>query len=199
MLTRRSLLLLSGASVGLLTSAPVWAQAQDPAATFVQQTGQQIVGIINQPGSLEPKMPQLRQIIDRTVDVNGVARFCLGRYWRQASPQQQQEYLQLFHEILVHGITNRIGDYKNVQFTIGRTTQRDGDSVVRSTMVRPGNPPNEVDWVISNVGGTLKVVDMVAEGTSLRLTQRSDYASYLARNGNNVQALIDALRNRSNG
>jgi phospholipid transport system substrate-binding protein len=35
---------------------------------------------------------------------------------------------------------------------------------------------------------------MLAEGTSLRLTQRDDYYSYLARNNNSVQALIDAMR-----
>jgi phospholipid transport system substrate-binding protein len=38
---------------------------------------------------------------------------------------------------------------------------------------------------------------VVAEGTSLRLTQRSDYASYLSRNNNNVQALIDAMRQQA--
>ncbi len=35
---------------------------------------------------------------------------------------------------------------------------------------------------------------MVAEGTSLRLTQRSDYASYLSRNNNNIDALITAMQ-----
>ena len=35
---------------------------------------------------------------------------------------------------------------------------------------------------------------MVAEGTSLRLTQRSDYSSYLNHNGNNIDSLIGAMR-----
>jgi phospholipid transport system substrate-binding protein len=35
---------------------------------------------------------------------------------------------------------------------------------------------------------------VVAEGTSLRLTQRSDYSSYLSHNGNNVDTLISAMR-----
>ena len=37
-------------------------------------------------------------------------------------------------------------------------------------------------------------MDVVAEGTSLRLTQRSDYASYLTHNGNDVEKLIAAMR-----
>jgi phospholipid transport system substrate-binding protein len=45
--------------------------------------------------------------------------------------------------------------------------------------------------------GPPMVIDVIAEGTSLRLTQRCDYASFLSRNGNNVQALIDALRQQA--
>ena len=62
---------------------------------------------------------------------------------------------------------------------------------------RPNNPPAKVDWVISMGSGGPKIVDVVAEGTSLRLTQRSDYASYITRNGNNVQALIDAMKQQA--
>jgi phospholipid transport system substrate-binding protein len=40
---------------------------------------------------------------------------------------------------------------------------------------------------------------VIAEGTSLRLTQRSDYAAFLSRNGNSVQALIDALKQQAAG
>ena len=54
----------------------------------------------------------------------------------------------------------------------------------------PNQQPNNVQWVVNQVGGRPKVVDVVAEGTSLRLTQRSDYAAYLSRNNNDVGALI---------
>ena len=53
-----------------------------------------------------------------------------------------------------------------------------------------------MEWIISEATGSPKIVDVVAEGTSLRLTQRSDYAAFLARNNNNVQALIDAMRHQ---
>ncbi len=35
---------------------------------------------------------------------------------------------------------------------------------------------------------------MIAEGTSLRITQRDDYAAFLSHNGNSVDALLDAMR-----
>jgi phospholipid transport system substrate-binding protein len=51
-----------------------------------------------------------------------------------------------------------------------------------------------VDWIISKPTSDPKIIDVVAEGTSLRLTQRQDYASYLSRNNNNIEALINAMR-----
>jgi phospholipid transport system substrate-binding protein len=56
-----------------------------------------------------------------------------------------------------------------------------------------------VQWVVNQVGGRPRVIDVVAEGTSLRLTQRSDYAAYLSRNNNSVDALISAMKQQLAG
>ncbi len=48
--------------------------------------------------------------------------------------------------------------------------------------------------MISDAGSGPKIVDVVAEGTSLRLTQRSDYASYLSHNNNDIDKLISAMQ-----
>ena len=45
--------------------------------------------------------------------------------------------------------------------------------------------------------GGPKIIDVIAEGMSMRLTQRSDYASFLTRNNGNVGALILALQRQA--
>jgi phospholipid transport system substrate-binding protein len=62
--------------------------------------------------------------------------------------------------------------------------------------MRPNNPPTAVDWIIANPSADPKIVDVVAEGTSLRLTQRQDYASYLTHNNGSIDALIAAMKNQ---
>jgi len=42
--------------------------------------------------------------------------------------------------------------------------------------------PIAQEWVISDPDSNPEIVDVIAEGTSFRLTQRSDYASFLAHN-----------------
>jgi phospholipid transport system substrate-binding protein len=196
MLTRRHLLVCTAMTGLLLAAGPTaWAQAPAGDATaFVVKLGNDLVAIVNGPGSYEDKKRRLQPLIESAVDVDGIARFCLGRFARTATPAQLQDYTRLFHDVLINNITGKIGEFQGVAFKPTTTGQRDGETLVGTLISRPNQQPNNVQWVVVPVGGQLKVVDVVAEGTSLRLTQRSDYASYLSRNGNSVDALIAAMR-----
>lgn len=200
MLTRRSFIVTFTALAGLATSGlPHRAQAQSTAAAseFIDQTGKQLVAVVNGAGSPAQKQPQLTSIIEQRVAVDAIAQFCLGRYWRVATPGQQQEYVALFHHVLVNNITGKMGQFRGVTFAMGRALPRGGDIAVETTVTRPGNAPNQVQWIVSNVAGSPKIIDVIAEGTSLRLTQRQDYASYLARNNNSVSAFLQALHRQA--
>jgi phospholipid transport system substrate-binding protein len=192
MTLRRHFLTIAAVSVLLPTAAR--AQSTEKASEFVKSTGDRLVAIVNGPGTPSAKRAAMTQILNTDVDVDGIGRFCLGRFWRQASPEQQKQYLALFHEVLVTNITAKLGEYQGVTFTMGRAKPQDEEAVVSTTVERPNNPATAVDWIIANPSSNPKIVDVVAEGTSLRLTQRQDYASYLAHNNNNVDALISAMK-----
>jgi len=200
MLTRRTLLALSAATVALLAAGPLaHAQSAADATGFVVNLGNQMAAVVNGPGAPAQKMQQMQPLIERDVDVDDIARFCLGRFWRSASPQQQQQYLQLFHRMLINNIGGRLGDYQGVSFAPTTTTERDGNIWVGTVIRRPNQQPANVQWVVSYASGRPRVIDVVAEGTSLRITERSDFASYLARNGNDLNALLGALQRQAAG
>ena len=194
---RRNLLILTASSLLAVSGRlirPALAQASPGRASdFIRGIGDQLVAVVNGPGSDREKRQKLTDIIDSGVDVDGVARFCLGRFWRSASPEQQRRYMELFHQVLVNNITSKLGEYQGVHFTMGRSQRRDDNGGDHVVVERPNNPPTNVDWIISSASGSPRIIDVVAEGTSLRLTQRSDYASYLSRNNNNIDALINAM------
>jgi phospholipid transport system substrate-binding protein len=191
-LTRRALL----TAIAALAAVPARADGAD-AAGFIQKLLHDLTDVVNGPGSTEEKRVALEKIIDSTVDLNSVSKFCLGRYWRTATDAQRRDYTVQFHHVLVASIARNVGRYKGVSFTIGRTAQRDDDFVVATTVTRPGEAPYKAEWLVSTAGGSPKLIDAVAEGVSLRLTQRADYASYLERNNSNIQALIDAMRQQA--
>ncbi|WP_135468170.1 MlaC/ttg2D family ABC transporter substrate-binding protein [Crenalkalicoccus roseus] len=197
---RRVLLSACGLALGaaLLPLAPMARAQTDPAraAAFIQAVGQELVAAINNPAL--PHAERRRRVADilrQAVDIEGVGRFILGRWWRQATPQEQQEYLRLFEETLIRNLAARFGEYQGVQFQLGRTQQRTEDDVLVNTIItRPGTAPFALDWRVSEVGGQPRIVDVIAEGTSLRLTQRSEYSAVVQRNGGQVSALLAAMR-----
>ncbi|MCX7384721.1 MAG: ABC transporter substrate-binding protein [Alphaproteobacteria bacterium] len=195
MLNRRLLLLASVSA--LLTAGSARADAADTAQALVEKLSRELVGVVNGPGSATDKQAALEKLIDRDVDIPTVARFCLGRFWRTATPDQLKAYGDLFRAVLVKNITSKVGEYQGVTMTVGKAQAREEDVLVGSVVTRPNNAPNRVDWVVSAASGAPRIIDVVAEGTSLRLTQRSDYSAFLVRNSNDVQALIDAMRRQA--
>lgn len=199
MLTRRIFLTLSAASAALLIAGPpAWAQAGD-ATGFVRQLGDELVAVVNGPGSVAEKRRRLDPLIEQSVDIDAIGRFCLGRFWNTATPQQRQEFQSLFHQVMLTNIAGKLGDFQGVRFAMTTTSQREGGTFVGTTISRPNQQPNNVQWVVSNASGRPRIIDVIAEGTSLRLTQRSDYAAFLSRNGSNVDALLDAMRRQAAG
>jgi phospholipid transport system substrate-binding protein len=196
MTTRRTLLL--GAALGLSLAGAARAET-DPsrAARFIQTTGQELVNAINSNAPVAQRRQQVAVILRRNVDIEGVGRFILGRWWRVATPAEQQEYMKLFEETLIHNLAARFGEFQGVRFTTGRAQQRSEDDVLVNTIIdRPNSQPFSLDWRVGEVNGQLKVVDVIAEGTSLRLTQRSEYSSVIQRNNGQVSALLAAMRNQ---
>lgn len=198
MTTRRHLIAcLAGAA--LISPLAVARAAVPEADAFLRQFADQLVAVVNGPGDHAAKRAALQPIIDRNVDVPTIARFCLGRFWSSASAAQQERYVTLFHQVLLNNIAGHLGEYRGVTYTMTGTHPQGEDALVGTVMKRPNAPDANVRWVVSAKSGSPKVVDVVAEGTSLRLTQRQDYASYLQQNGNNIDALLAALGRQLNG
>ncbi len=194
--TRRHFLILSAAASLLFVAGaatPAFAQASG-ASTFVRSFADQLVGIVNGPQPAAQKKAALGPVIDRNVDVNRIARFCLGRFWATATPAQQSQYATIFHQVLLNNISGHLGEYTGVSYVMHGESPQGDNTLVGTTITRPNAPTANVQWVVENAGGGLKVVDVVAEGTSLRLTQRSDYASFLSRHNNDIGALLKALQ-----
>ena len=194
LLSRR--LVLAGFVV--LGATPARAQQMDinRATAFVDRAGQDLVNAINDPRlNQTQRRDKVASILRAAIDIEGTGRFILGRYVRQASPAELQDYLKLFDEIIIRNLSSRFGEYRGVKFSLGRSQQRTEEDALVSTLVeRPNTPAFTLDWRVAEINGQPKVVDVIAEGTSLRLTTRSEYAAVIQRNGGRVAALLDAMR-----
>jgi phospholipid transport system substrate-binding protein len=197
---RRLILALPALAAAALAHSRTARAEVDPAraAAFVRDAGNELVAAINDTRlDLAARRDRVAAVLRRAVDIEGVGRFILGRYVRQASPAELAEYNRLFDDIIVRNLSARFGEYRGVRFSLGRAQQRTEEDVLVNTIIeRPNQPAFSLDWRVAEVGGQPRVVDVIAEGTSLRLTTRSEYAAVIQRNGGRVAALLDAMRNQ---
>ena len=176
------------------------AQAQqvpvDAAKGFIQQSGQQLVTIVNGAGTESQKADQLRQLVNQIVAVDQVGDYVLGRYINVVTPAQHSQFLMLFHQLLSYNITYQIKAYQGIAFTVNGASVMEDDAIVDTTITSPGKAPADVGWVVDEVNGSPKIVDVIVAGTSLRITTRNDYGSVITDNGGQVTALLTAMQNQ---
>lgn len=184
-------------SSGLMAALPGTGQAQS-AASFVQSLGNDAITTMAR-GNLGPDgiSERFRQVLRSNFDTAAIGQFVLGRYWAQATPAQQQEYLSLFEKMIVKTYADRFRQYSGETFQVTSSrVDASGDTMVQSQVVRPNGPPVNVEW---RVRGGSRIVDVVVEGVSMSVTQRSEFASVIQSNGGQVEGLLRSLRQRVGG
>lgn len=141
------------------------------------------------------KQKKFRQLLTRSFDMSTIGRFALGRYWRTASAEQRKEYQSLFRDMIVEVYSRRFGEYDGQALEI-RSSRRDSekDVTVQSFIIPETGQEIQVDWRIRYKNGQYKVIDVMVEGVSMALTQRSDFSSVIQRGGGEISVLIAHLR-----
>lgn len=190
-------------ATGLLMTLGRLATAQSDqsamAVNFIRQAGNELATLVSAAAASQAERPRLQAFLDRVVDVDGVARFCLGRYWAAASGSAQRVYLAVFHRVLLRNVISWLGSHQqgSARVTIERPLAEGEDINVPTVVERDGDPPAHVAWLVTMSAGAPKIIDTVVEGVSMRLTVRNDYTSFLAHNGGDIEVLIRGLERQA--
>lgn len=200
MLTRRTLL-SAAAALGLTFlgwTAQARAESSSDAAVFVTRLADDAIATMAATGIGEAeRMERFRTLFISAFDLPEIGRFVLGRHWRAATPEQQQEFLTLFEEISVLTWGKRFRDYNGETLEIANVA-KDGDRgmFVDSRINRPNAPPIPVTWRLRQPNGGYKIVDIVVEGVSMAITHRSDYSSVMQSSGGQIDGLLAVMRKK---
>lgn len=183
------------AATALLPGSPV-AQPSSFAA-FIQRLGDDAIALLEQKGITPSEAENnVRRLLRTGFAVPQIGRFVMGRYWRDMSAAQRDQYLNLFEDYIVKTYASKLSLYAGVRFQV--TGERpDGDGAVVNTEVRtPDGTPLNVQWRMRTVQDQPQIIDVVIEGVSMALTQQSEFASVIRQNGGDIDALVNELRRK---
>jgi phospholipid transport system substrate-binding protein len=121
----------------------------------------------------------------------------VGRYWRQASPEQQKRLQEEFKLLLVRtysGALAQVSSEQTVELKPMRSAAGDAEVVVR-TEIRGKGDPIQLDYRLEKDGASWKIYDVNVLGVWLVENYRNSFAQEIGSNG--IDGLIAKLAERN--
>lgn len=185
-------------TAGLLASLPRFAHATaEEAARFIRTVGDDTVRILVRAGSSpRERVAGMSAILDKASDLPLIGRLVLGRHWRAASEAERTEYAKLFRGYALNSLAQRFSNYsggERIEIT-GSKAVDERDSVVGTQIFIPGRAQAiNVDWrVRREEDGSMAIIDVVAEGVSMLITNRAQVDEIVGRSG--MPGLLTEMR-----
>lgn len=180
-------------------AAPAHAEAPTPeeATQLVESVTDRLLALIQAPGPVETKRSAFRELMLDSSDMTTIARFAIGRRWKEMNDAQREDYRSAFTNYLSRIYTSRFTDYQGETFRVDKTRPGQKDVYVITSVVRQGAEPIEVSWRVRDFSGQPKILDIEAEGVSLLVSLKNEVSGLLSQNGDDLDKMIAVLRSKA--
>jgi phospholipid transport system substrate-binding protein len=138
------------------------------------------------------RQAEIRQTAVELFDFDEMSRRLLGRRWMEASPQEQQDFVALFTDLLQGAYLNTIGNYPLATITFVGETISGSYAQVQSRMAA-GKGEVAIEYRLLEHEGRWAVYDIAVDGVSLVSNYRSQFTSMLKRMS--FAQVLDRMRN----
>jgi len=155
----------------------------------------------------EQRQDELAKLLESKTDVALLSKLALGRHWRELTDDQKTEYQRLFRVVIIRNLAGKLSRYyaEDANGTIdqhfqiyGSQMAGKGDVLVRSKVRPTSGNDLDVDWRVRDRDGRLMIIDLIVEGASLLVSQRSEFAAVIERSKfegllAELQARVDSI------
>jgi phospholipid transport system substrate-binding protein len=127
------------------------------------------------------------------VDTQFAAQLVLGRYWKTATADQRQQFVNAFYHSMMNNYGTAIVNFTSNTLKVypSRVNPGDQNATVRTEMARNGGPPVSVNYYMHMTPDGWKAWDVVIDGVSYIMSYRQDFQPQIAQRG--LPAVIDSL------
>jgi phospholipid transport system substrate-binding protein len=180
------------------------ALAQEAPDALVKRVAEDVLTTIRSDKDLQAgNQAKVKQLIETKLaphfDFARMTALAVGRNWRNANPEQQQQLTDQFRTLLVRtysgaltGYRDNTMDYKPLRMNAGDT-----EVIVRTEVRRPGQAPVQIDYNMTKTPEGWKAYDVVVAGVSLVTNYRDEFSDIVRTSG--MDGLIKALDTKNKG
>jgi phospholipid transport system substrate-binding protein len=138
------------------------------------------------------------------IDFPRITRLVIGKYWRTASPAQQQQLIKEVKDLLIRSYVTAMSSYvddiiavaekQGIKYLPSRYKSGDKKASVRATIALEGGQKADVQYQLY-YRDEWKIYDIRLEGISLAITYRTSFGEQIKRDG--LDNLITELASRN--
>jgi len=187
------------ATLGLLWLVGSFATAATPPegpSAAVRRTLDQASVLSATDLSPEQRLDALRSVARGLVDTRAMGRQAIGSVLEKRSRKEQEEFLELFDELILRAYLQKLFLFHNPQFRFARVEQR-GDSAIVDTELLTKKDVYHVSYEMRREGDRWLATNIVVEGVSLASNYASQFESVLR--DRSFEELLELMRRKVSG
>jgi len=168
---------------------------------LIRGTTEDVLLALERTPRLRDNPDDLQQLVKDVIlphfDLPALSQLTLGKYWRQATPEQRARFTSEFTELLIRTYSSSLAQHANHGMEhelLSRPEDKRG-ATVRSRIARPGEAAIVIDYRLRPVGNSWRIYDVAIEGVSLAVNYRATFSDEIRRGG--LDTLIESLATRN--
>jgi phospholipid transport system substrate-binding protein len=195
-------LFISAVTFGLFAFAGAAVAQQEAPDALVKRISQEVVDTAKsdkeiQGGNQKRVLELVEAKIIPHVNFQRMTALAAGRFWREATPEQQTQLTNEFRSLLVYTYSGAISQVKDQQleFKPMRAAPSDTEVEVRSQVVQPRGEPLQLSYRLEKTPAGWKIYDVNVLGAWLVETYKGNFTAEINKGG--IDGLIKTLAERN--
>ena len=170
-------------------------KAKDP-SDLINSIVNEAALVLKSSDPVESKIIKLNDIAERSVDINGIGMYALGKHKKKISDDQKTKYKKLFRSYFLKSFSSRLVDYTDPKINVvSQKKINEKYTIVNSVLEATSKRPKvKIDWRIYTKNPEKPLIrDLIVEGLSLARTQKEEFNSVIQNNNGDLNALFKTL------
>jgi phospholipid transport system substrate-binding protein len=188
-------------SAFLFLAGEVSAQQEAP-DVLIKRVSQEILDLAKtdkqiQAGNQQRIIEVVQNKVIPHVNFQRMTALAAGRFWREATPEQQAALTAEFRTLLIYTYSGAIAQVRNqvLEFKPMRAAANDDEVEVRSMVLQPRGEPIQLNYRLEKTATGWKIYDVNILGAWLVETYKGTFSAEIGKNG--IDGLIKALAERN--
>lgn len=151
----------------------------------VEHLQEEIIGIMREATTLgyDGRFRRFQPLIDESHHLPAIAQATIRRPWSKLTEEQRRRFVEKFREFSIARYAGRFDGYSGERFET-RSESTQGDlRIVKSDLVKSDGGIVKFDWVLREIGGRWRILNIIVDGVSDLATKKAEYQSIFERRG----------------